>query len=128
MDIVSSLVGGQACAADGTTTTRNPLSRLVDTLIEGSAGSQQKGPPRRVPVQGEAMRGPLASRAGSEAGTAAGVAPVMGPVPAGPQAGAMGVGPVSQVGAVGPPGRWMGPVPAPHGHPAQAFPQVRWNH
>lgn len=47
MDIVGSLVGGQGCAADGTTAARNPLSRLVDTLMEGSAGGQPKGRSRR---------------------------------------------------------------------------------
>lgn len=48
MDILGNLVGGQACAADGTAAARNPLSRLVDTLMEGSAGGQQqKGRTRR---------------------------------------------------------------------------------
>lgn len=39
----------QACAADGTTASRNPISRLVDSLMEGSAGGggQMKGPSRR---------------------------------------------------------------------------------
>lgn len=41
----------QACAADGTTASRNPISRLVDSLMEGSAGGsggQMKGPSRRA--------------------------------------------------------------------------------
>lgn len=48
MDILGNLVGGQACAADGTTAARNPISRLVDSLMEGSAGGQQKGRTRRA--------------------------------------------------------------------------------
>eukprot|EP00752_Nemacystus_decipiens_P016330 g14605.t1 len=49
MDVIGDLVGGQACAADGTTASRNPISRLVDSLMEGSAGGggQMKGPSRR---------------------------------------------------------------------------------
>ncbi|CAN0062151.1 unnamed protein product [Ectocarpus fasciculatus] len=49
MDVIGNLVGGQTCAADGTTASRNPISRLVDTLMEGSAGAggQMKGPSRR---------------------------------------------------------------------------------
>ncbi|CAM9336251.1 unnamed protein product [Discosporangium mesarthrocarpum] len=43
MDVIGNLVGSQGCAPDGTTNVRNPLSKLVDTLMEGSAGTQQKG-------------------------------------------------------------------------------------
>ncbi|CAM9102957.1 unnamed protein product [Pylaiella littoralis] len=49
MDVLGNLVGGQACAADGTTASRNPISRLVDSLMEGSAGGgQMKVPSRRA--------------------------------------------------------------------------------
>eukprot|EP00903_Cladosiphon_okamuranus_P005606 g5578.t1 len=70
MDVLGNLVGGQACAADGTTASRNPISRLVDSLMEGSAGGGgQKGPSRRDfgPQQhsGRMMRGPPGAAAAS---------------------------------------------------------------
>lgn len=57
MDILGDLVGGQSCAADGTTAARNPISRIVDSLMEGSAGQQQKGRTRRSLSQGGAQGG-----------------------------------------------------------------------
>lgn len=109
MDIVGGLVGGQGCAADGTTAARNPLSRLVDTLMEGSAGGQPKGRTRRpMPHNqgGAMMRGPPP---GSAAAAAAAHA----------HAHAQGF----QEGPMGPMerGRWIGPgggVNASH-HPGQ---------
>lgn len=124
MDFVSSLVGGQGCAADGTTTTRNPLSRLVDTLIEGSAGSQQKGLPRRAPVQGQTLRPQPAPRVDGETAPMPAAMPLAGQGPAGPHVGGMRTGPAGQVGLVGPPGRWMGPEPV-LGPRGQGIPQVR---
>lgn len=75
MDILGNLVGGQACAADGTTAARNPISRLVDSLMEGSAGGQQKGRTRRafnpqqqqVSAQGAAMMPPPPGSAAAHA-------------------------------------------------------------
>jgi hypothetical protein len=42
MDLLADLVGGRGCAADGTVAVggNNPLSRLVDVVMEGSSGSQ----------------------------------------------------------------------------------------
>lgn len=57
MDILGDLVGGQSCAADGTAAARNPISRIVDSLMEGSAGQQQKGRTRRALNQGGAQGG-----------------------------------------------------------------------
>lgn len=34
MDLISKLVGGQGCAADGAAAARNPLARLVDGVLE----------------------------------------------------------------------------------------------
>ena len=48
MDLLGDLVGGQSCASDGTAASRNPISRLVDSLMEGSAGQHQKGRTRRA--------------------------------------------------------------------------------
>lgn len=84
MDVLGNLVGGQACAADGTTAARNPLSRLVDTLMEGSAGGQQqKGRSRRAfnPAQGAAMMRPPPGAAAAAAAQAQGMPGemVMGP-------------------------------------------------
>lgn len=122
MDILGTLVGGQGCATDGTTSARNPLSRLVDTLMEGSAGSQQKAPARRAPIQGRAMRLPPTSRAGGELAAAA--ASQVGQMPTGPHVGGMPSGPMSHMGAAGPAGPWMGPPPVLPGHPGQAVAQV----
>ncbi|CAM9716459.1 unnamed protein product, partial [Ectocarpus sp. 8 AP-2014] len=61
MDVIGNLVGGQTCAADGTTASRNPIARLVDTLMEGSAGAggQMKGPSRRDFGQQQQQGGPM---------------------------------------------------------------------
>lgn len=117
MDILGTLVGGQGCAADGTTAARNPLSRLVDTLMEGSAGAQHKGMPRRAahPQGGEMRAGPRAVGAGGATSTAHAATHVqhmssLGMVPMGHAAG---------------PGRWI--VPGGRGHPGvQNLPQVIW--
>jgi len=34
MDLVNKLVGGQGCTADGAVAARNPLARLVDSVLE----------------------------------------------------------------------------------------------
>jgi hypothetical protein len=34
MDLISKLVGGQGCAADGAVAARNPMARLVDGVLE----------------------------------------------------------------------------------------------
>lgn len=34
MDLLSKLVGGQGCGADGAAAARNPLARLVDGVLE----------------------------------------------------------------------------------------------
>lgn len=36
MDLIGKLVGGQGCGADGTTSARNPLARLVDSVLDSA--------------------------------------------------------------------------------------------
>ncbi|CBJ48315.1 conserved unknown protein [Ectocarpus siliculosus] len=91
MDVIGNLVGGQTCAADGTTASRNPIARLVDTLMEGSAGAggQMKGPSRRdfCPQQqqgGPMMRAPppgaaAAAHAHAQAQAQGMMGPMVGP-------------------------------------------------
>ncbi|TFJ82312.1 hypothetical protein NSK_006431 [Nannochloropsis salina CCMP1776] len=38
MDLVNKLVGGQGCTADGAVAARNPLARLVDSVLETAPG------------------------------------------------------------------------------------------
>lgn len=44
MDLISKLVGGQGCAADGAAAARNPLARLVDAALETAQVSQDSQP------------------------------------------------------------------------------------
>lgn len=125
MDILGTLVGGQGCAADGTTAARNPLSRLVDTLMEGSAGSQQKGPPRRAypPGAGGVMRAPP-----PPAVAAAQAAQVERMSSGGPHVGEMPMGAIVRPPPAG--ARWMGhggPRVVGHHAEPQRFVQVRFN-
>ena len=34
MDLINKLVGGQGCTADGAAAARNPLARLVDSVLD----------------------------------------------------------------------------------------------
>lgn len=109
MDILGTLVGGQACAADGTTAARNPISQLVDTLMEGSAGGRQpKGRTRRAfnPQQGGAQGGAMMrAPPGASAAHARAHAHAQG-MPREAQEG-LAMGP--PIGAGMAPARWVGP-------------------
>lgn len=100
MDILGDLVGGQSCAADGTAAARNPISRIVDSLMEGSAGQQQKGRTRRAFNQGGTQDGlmvrPPQGVAPSEAVEARRMQ--QNNIPLGPRGGAASGG-----------GQWVGP-------------------
>lgn len=37
MDVLSKLVGGQGCGADGTASARNPLGELIDSFLDGAS-------------------------------------------------------------------------------------------
>lgn len=125
MDILGTLVGGQACAADGTVAARNPISRLVDSLMEGSAGGQQqKGRTRRSfnPQQGGAQ-GAMAMHHPSSAAAAGAAAAAAHAHAQGLSRGMQGgmARPAMEAGMGPAAGQWMGP----HGNASQHHPQVQ---